>query len=551
MQAHPEIGILQQLIVGLPNPSPFPRIFQFGMRHGMRAYMVGSAWWQGDCGPYWGHNAVIRVAPFIAHCRLPVLPGGPPLGGRVLSHDQVEAVLMRCAGWQVRALVEEAGSYEENPPTLSDFVKRDLRWCQGNWQYLRLIGRPGLHWMGRLQLWLAILMYVSGPAWILFSLVAFGCALAPRFHAPSDPIMGLPMSWEPWALLAATMTLVLAPKLAGIAQVLLVARLRRVYGGGLRVAISTLVELSFSFVLAPIMAVGQSIFLLGMLAGRTIRWEAQRRDPRSLGWGEAFRGLWPQTLLGLVLCVTVWAYAPESVRLWAILFCGPLLLAVPFAVITSWVSLGRLLSRLGICAVPEEVDPPRVVVAAGHAVGWPSPPDLGGGRLGAAEVPRRAGRGLTGSSVRPAKADVGCGRVDAAIDRTPAQLSVEGEGSRVVDQALQNQRPVDLGPRRRQEPAADAAAAPRGRHMQEMHEGLGAPKRQEASDLLADVGDEQFLAVHLLGEVAIPPRWVAWLDLLLRAREQRGARRQVALERRAHREGRAAAHSPGTSSGAE
>ena len=99
MQAHPEIGILQQLIVGLPNLSPFPRIFQFGMRHGMRAYTVGSAWWQGDCGPYWGHNALIRIAPFMAHCRLPELPGRPPLGGRVLSHDQVEAVLMRAAGW--------------------------------------------------------------------------------------------------------------------------------------------------------------------------------------------------------------------------------------------------------------------------------------------------------------------------------------------------------------------------------------------------------------------------------------------------------------------
>ena len=152
MEAHPEIGILQQLIVGLPNTSPFPRIFQFGMRHGMRAYTVGSAWWQGDCGPYWGHNALIRIAPFMAHCRLPVLPGRPPLGGRVLSHDQVEAVLMRRAGWQVRVLPEETGSFEENPPTLSDFVKRDLRWCQGNWQYVHLVGRPGLHAMGRLQL---------------------------------------------------------------------------------------------------------------------------------------------------------------------------------------------------------------------------------------------------------------------------------------------------------------------------------------------------------------------------------------------------------------
>ena len=184
MEGQPEIGILQQLIVGLPNASPFARIFQFGMRHGMRAHSTGSAWWQGDCGPYWGHNALIRVAPFMAHCRLPLLPGRPPLGGRVLSHDQVEAALMRSAGWQVRAVPDEDGSFEENPPTLSDFVKRDLRWCQGNWQYIHLVTRPGFHAIGRLQLWLALLMYVSGPAWVLFTVLALGrTMLAPRPRA--------------------------------------------------------------------------------------------------------------------------------------------------------------------------------------------------------------------------------------------------------------------------------------------------------------------------------------------------------------------------------
>jgi membrane glycosyltransferase len=391
MQANPRIGILQQLIVGLPNLSPFPRIFQFGMRHGMRAYTVGSAWWQGDCGPYWGHNALIRIAPFMAHCRLPTLPGRPPLGGRVLSHDQVEAVLMRRAGFEVRALAEEKGSFEENPPTLSDFVKRDLRWCQGNWQYLHLVGRPDLHAMGRLQLWLAILMYVSGPAWILFSLVGFGRAIAAASGWAVDlpvaaPSLGVPRPWESWALLTATMTLVFAPKLAGVAHALIVPRFRRSYGGGLRMLASTVIELLFSFVLAPIMAVGQSIFLLGIFAGRAIRWEAQQRDARSLSWGEALRGLWPHTLLGLAVAAAVWTMASESARIWALLFCGPLILAVPFAVATSWTSLGRVLARHGICAVPEEVDPDPVVVAAGHAVGRRTM-SMGGRLAPAVEVP--------------------------------------------------------------------------------------------------------------------------------------------------------------------
>ncbi|MEK0085207.1 glucans biosynthesis glucosyltransferase MdoH [Benzoatithermus flavus] len=374
MAARPEIGILQQLVVGLPNPSPFARLFQFGMRHGMRAYTMGSAWWQGDCGPYWGHNALIRIAPFMAHCRLPVLPGGPPLGGRILSHDQVEAVLMRRAGWQVRVVPEEDGSFEENPPTLSDFIKRDLRWCQGNWQYLHLLGCPGLHALGRLQLALAILMYVSGPAWILFSLVGFGRAIlgdtAPA--APATPLLGVPGTWEGWALLVAMLVLVWAPKLAGVLQILLLGRLRRAYGGAGRVLVSAVVEILFSLVLAPIVAFAQTLFVLGMSTGRAIRWEAQLRDPRCLSWGEAWRGLRGQTLFGAALGAATWWLAPEGVLPWAVLFCLPLLLAVPFAVVTSWASLGQVLMRLGIGAVPEEIDSPAVVAAAGHAL-WPPP----------------------------------------------------------------------------------------------------------------------------------------------------------------------------------
>ena len=143
MQAHPRLGILQSLVVGAPAASAFARIFQFGMRHGMRAYTMGSAWWIGDCGPFWGHNAVVRIAPFREHCGLPILPGGPPLGGHVLSHDQVEAALMRRAGYEVRVLPEERGSWEENPPTIFEFSARDLRWCQGNMQYWRLLGTAG------------------------------------------------------------------------------------------------------------------------------------------------------------------------------------------------------------------------------------------------------------------------------------------------------------------------------------------------------------------------------------------------------------------------
>ena len=139
MQVEPKLGILQSLVVGMPSTSAFARVFQFGMRLGMRSYTLGSAWWQGDCGPYWGHNAIIRIAPFIAHCHLPPRPDGTDN----LSHDQLEALLMRRAGYEVRVLPEEGASWEENPPTLLEFIRRDLRWAQGNMQYWPFLAARG------------------------------------------------------------------------------------------------------------------------------------------------------------------------------------------------------------------------------------------------------------------------------------------------------------------------------------------------------------------------------------------------------------------------
>ena len=174
MQAHPRLGILQSLVTGMPTRSGFARIFQFGMRHGMRPYTLGYAWWTADCGPFWGHNALVRIKPFVDHCDLPLLAGTGPLSGHVLSHDQVEATLMRRGGYEVRVWPEECGSWEENPPTLADFSRRDVRWCQGNLQYAKLLRLPGLLPMSRFQLAWAILMFLGIPAWtLLIALLPF------------------------------------------------------------------------------------------------------------------------------------------------------------------------------------------------------------------------------------------------------------------------------------------------------------------------------------------------------------------------------------------
>ena len=347
MQANPNLGILQSLIAGLPATSPFARVFQFGMRLGMRSYTIGSAWWQGDCGPYWGHNAAIRIKPFKQHCDLPKLAGNGPLGGDVLSHDQVEAVLMRRAGYQVRVIPVDGGSYEENPPNLMEFMRRDLRWCQGNMQYGRLIGLPGLKLLSRVQLVLAMLMFIGSLAWMSF-IFAAGIAL-PHLGTGIAPLPGL-------TLMATILTMIFAPKFATIIDVLVRKDLARAFGGRLRMALSSIIDILFSMLLAPIMAVAHSIFIIGLFFGRRMGWPAQRRSAHTVGWGEAAVRLWPQTLFGAAGLTWFYNLSPELILPSLPVLVGPLI-AVLFAVATSVEPWGRRTLTAGLWRTPEETAP--------------------------------------------------------------------------------------------------------------------------------------------------------------------------------------------------
>lgn len=340
MQARPEIGILQTLVTGLPSASAFTRMFQFGMRLGMRSYTLGAASWQGDCGPYWGHNAILRLQPFIAHCELPQLPGPPPLGGCVLSHDQLEAVLMRRAGYEVRVLPDEDGSWEENPPNLLEFIRRDLRWCQGNMQYLQLLNLPRLLPVSRCQLLLAIAMYLGAPAWLAFMMLGL------FREQPFRPDLGL-------AVFITVIGMSLAPKLATLADVLLRGPLRRAYGGAARIVCGAVLEFVFWALTAPVVAMAVTVFLLGLPFGRRVGWAAQQRDVQRIDWQVALRGLWPQTLLGLVLAGLVWWRVPGAVWFWSPVLVG-LIGSIPFAWFTAHPVVGRWLVRWGVCRIPEE-----------------------------------------------------------------------------------------------------------------------------------------------------------------------------------------------------
>ncbi len=368
MQTHPRLGILQSLVTGAPSTSAFARIFQFGMRHGMRSYTMGNAWWNADCGPYWGHNAVIRVAPFARFCELPLLPGKPPLGGCVLSHDQIEATLMRAANYEVRVLPVEGESWEENPPTLLDFTKRDLRWCQGNMQYWRLVGLPGLLPLSRFQIAMGIFMYIAPLAWTVMIALSVAKVFDPEI-GPKEIELGI-------ALFAGSFLMSITPKIAGMLDAAFTPGAITRYGGPLRFLASSLTEIVFSIMLSPIAAIRLSIFMVSLLFGRSVIWSGQQRDTHGLSWATAFAGLWPQTLFGLVILGILGWKAP-GVLIWALPLLSGLVFAAPFAVLTASPRVGRFMVRIGLCAIPEERETPRDL---GRLTG----PDL---KLGGPDMP--------------------------------------------------------------------------------------------------------------------------------------------------------------------
>jgi membrane glycosyltransferase len=341
IQADPTLAIAQHLTVGLPASSAFPRLFQFGMRSGMRIWATGQAWWQGDEGPYWGHNAVVRIAPFRTHCRLPLLPGGR----HILSHDQVEAAILRGAGWGVRVLPDEDGSWETNPPALPEFLRRDLRWLAGNLQYWHLLRLPGLRPMGRWQLAQAMLLSAGMPFYLLFLLAAATAAATDITSPfPAAPALALTLAW---------LGALYAPKLLGYAEVALLAHQRQQYGGLTRLAGGVAAEFAFTLLLDAICAVAKAGGVARAVLGVRSGWTPQNRNDRGVTWAEAFRLLWPQTVLGL-LAFAGFAVAGSNAALWALALAGGLLVAIPLCVLTADPRFGRWLRERQIAALPEE-----------------------------------------------------------------------------------------------------------------------------------------------------------------------------------------------------
>jgi len=354
MEADPQLAILQQLIVGRPATAAFPRLFQFGMRAGMRAWATGQAWWQGPEGPYWGHNAILRIEPFRRHCRLETLPDGSP----ILSHDQVEAVRLHAAGWKVCCLPEEAGSLEGNPPALPEFMARDLRWAAGNMQYFSLLFLPGQSWMGRWQLAQAILLFLGAPLWV--GVLCFGA-----LNAATGGGATTPGAWLA-ALMGTSWAMLHAPKLAGYAQVLLRPGLAAAYGGRAPFLRGAAAELGFTTLLDPISVFNKAMFLARLPFGGGRGWAPQNRADRGVAWADAARLLWPHTLFGLLVFGLLLATA-SGAAWWALPWAAGLLAAVPFCVWSASPGVSAWLRAARLAATPEEM-------AAAEPAGRPAQP---------------------------------------------------------------------------------------------------------------------------------------------------------------------------------
>jgi membrane glycosyltransferase len=371
MEADPDAGIIQSLPLIINRNTFFARLQQFAARVYGPVIATGLAIWSGRDGNYWGHNAIIRTKAFADHCGLPDLKGKPPFGGHVLSHDFVEAALMRRAGWSVYMLPDLTGSYEESPPSLIDIATRDRRWCQGNLQHSRIIGAKGLKLSTRQHFATGMMAYLASPFWLMQLVVGILIVLQVNYARPeyfTEEFRLFPVwpRFDPERalnLFGLTMAILLAPKLFGLLLTLFDGKLRRACGGGIRLVLSAFLEILFSAFFAPIMMVIQSGSVFQILVGRDTGWNPQRRDDGSIPFKDIVRRHRAHALLGLVAGLSAFMIA-TTLFAWMSPTIVGLVLAIPLSWASGNLALGLWLKRRGLLMTPEEGDPPAIALRA-------------------------------------------------------------------------------------------------------------------------------------------------------------------------------------------
>ncbi len=369
MERNPGVGLIQTLPVIVNGTTLFARMQQFAGRVYGPLIAQGITWWHGSEGNYWGHNAVIRTRAFAGQAGLPVLPGRAPFGGHILSHDFVEAALMRRAGWAIHMVPGLGGSYEESPPSLTDIAVRDRRWAQGNLQHAGVVRARGLHWVSRMHLMMGIGSYITSPLWLVFLVLGVLTALQARFvrteyfgtgrslfpNWPSvDPVLAKDV-------FIGTMAVLLVPKVLAYALLLFNGPLRRGCGGAARAGVSVLLETLLGGLIAPVAMLIQSMAVLGILLGRDSGWNAQRRDGGRVRVWDVAAAYGRFSLFGLVLAGAAYVVSPALFAWMTPVLLG-LSLAIPLVALTS--GPAPTLRRLGLLLIPEERSVPPILARA-------------------------------------------------------------------------------------------------------------------------------------------------------------------------------------------
>ncbi|MSU24949.1 MAG: glucans biosynthesis glucosyltransferase MdoH [Opitutus sp.] len=369
MEKNPSVGLIQTAPRIVNGETLFARMQSFASRLYSPLFLAGLNYWQQHEGNFWGHNAVVRVQPFIEHCSLPDLPGSEPFGGRILSHDFVEAALMRQAGWAVWLAAEIDGTYEEGPPTLIDSAKRDRRWCQGNMQHAWLLATRGFRPASRFHLLMGVMGYVSSPLWLLFMILCtiriFARGMAPMEGgvarlADTTSIFGYVVHVpEALTLFALTMLLIFLPKIISVVVTLGQDGEAERFGGKTRLVGSAVLETLVSALLAPVNMIFNAKFVLSTLLGQGVSWVTQKRggDDDGTDWREAIITHGGQTVFGVVWGVSAFILSPGFFW-WLSPVLAGLTLSIPVSILLSKAGLGRGARARGIFLTPEETHPP-------------------------------------------------------------------------------------------------------------------------------------------------------------------------------------------------
>lgn len=360
MEQHPNAGIVQTLPQAYGHGTLHARLQQFAGRVTGRLFALGMAYWQLGESHYWGHNAILRVEPFMRHCALAPIPGRGGLSGTVLSHDFVEAAMMRRAGYEVWLAPQLEGSWEQQPPNLIDELQRDRRWCRGNLQHLHLIAEPGWRPVHRVMFAVGSFSYAMAPLWLLF--VALGVMAGGQAPAAAPAGLAMPALWT------LTVALLLLPRALGVVAVCLRGE-QAAYGGRLRLVAGALLEAVVSALQAPVRMLAHTVFVLGPLTGLRLDWKSPARDAAQVSWRDAAGRVGLPAALALLFVVLAWPdgglASPHVVAL-----SLSLLLAVPLAVWAGHPRIGLALRRARLLLVPQEARPPRPLARASEQRGF-------------------------------------------------------------------------------------------------------------------------------------------------------------------------------------